>query len=135
MTSTMLCLAMTIYFEAGNQTLQGKVAVANVIMNRVESPRYRESSVCAVVKSKSQFSFYWDGKPETVPRDTSKVEQRAWEDSIHIAEAVLSEGSNGWHIKDKTQGALHYATIPTYKSWMDNLKSKIIGSHVFYYGY
>jgi spore germination cell wall hydrolase CwlJ-like protein len=124
---------MTIYFEAGNQDLQGKIAVANVIMNRVTSFRYRESSVCAVVKSKSQFSFYWDGKPETVPKNNSNIEKKAWTDSIHIAEAVLSEGSNGWHIKDKTQGALHYATNSTKRLWMEGMSSLIIGSHTFYY--
>ena len=30
------CLAEAIYFEAGNQPLMGKIAVANVILNRVD---------------------------------------------------------------------------------------------------
>lgn len=41
------CLATAIYFEARGEPLPGQVAVAEVILNRVESPAYPDS-VCAV---------------------------------------------------------------------------------------
>jgi len=34
------CLAENAYFEAGNQSTKGKIAVTNVVMNRVEDKRF-----------------------------------------------------------------------------------------------
>ena len=42
------CLAKNIYFEARGESLTGKIAVANVTMNRVEHHKY-PSTVCGVV--------------------------------------------------------------------------------------
>ena len=35
-----VCMAKNIYFEAGNQPLAGKVAVAQVVLNRIEHSAY-----------------------------------------------------------------------------------------------
>ena len=43
-----VCLAKNIYFEAGNQPLAGKVAVAQVVLNRMEHSAYGDT-VCDVV--------------------------------------------------------------------------------------
>jgi len=43
-----ICLAKNIYFEAGNQPLAGKVAVAQVVLNRMEHSAYPED-VCGVI--------------------------------------------------------------------------------------
>ncbi len=42
------CLTEALYFEARGETVRGMFAVAEVILNRVDDPRY-PSSVCAVV--------------------------------------------------------------------------------------
>lgn len=42
------CLAEALYFEARGESLQGQFAVAEVIMNRVDSPRF-PGSICGVV--------------------------------------------------------------------------------------
>jgi len=42
------CLAQNIYFEAGNQPLAGKIAVSQVVLNRVEHYAYPDT-VCGVV--------------------------------------------------------------------------------------
>ena len=57
------CLAIAMYYEARNQPIDGQLAVAQVIMNRVESPRYPDT-VCEVVWQPKQFSFTHDGLPE-----------------------------------------------------------------------
>ena len=44
-----VCIAMAIYFEARSEPLEGQVAVANTIMNRVHSP-YFPDTPCEVVK-------------------------------------------------------------------------------------
>lgn len=48
------CLAKVVLHEAGNQSRTGQLAVAQVVMNRVRSPRFPDS-VCAVVMQRGQF--------------------------------------------------------------------------------
>ena len=68
------CLVEAVYFEARGESLAGKVAVINVILERVDS-RYFPNSICGVVhdgvyregmpvKYKCAFSYWCDGKPE-----------------------------------------------------------------------
>ena len=66
------CLASNIYWEARNQPIIGKLAVANVTLNRVASKRY-PNTICGVVTQtryypsgridlhSCQFSWYCDG--------------------------------------------------------------------------
>ena len=51
------CLATAIFHEANAESVKGQIAVANVIMNRVESKDF-PNSVCGVISQKSQFSWY-----------------------------------------------------------------------------
>ena len=46
------CLAKNIYFESRNQPKLGQIAVAQVTMNRVNSPKFPDS-VCGVVQQLS----------------------------------------------------------------------------------
>ena len=48
------CLTRNIYWEAANEPFEGKVGVAQVTLNRVESGKFA-SSVCAVVYQKNVF--------------------------------------------------------------------------------
>ena len=77
------CMAKTIYFEAGNQSYQGKLAVGKVVINRVNDKRY-PNSVCKVIKQNRQFSWYWDGKP-----DEPVMSSPTWKESKRAAREVL----------------------------------------------
>jgi len=57
------CLAEAIYFESRGSSLADQAAVADVILNRVESSRYPDT-ICKVVHQYKQFSYYWDGKSD-----------------------------------------------------------------------
>ena len=63
------CLAEAIYFEARGEGVEGQFAVAEVILNRVDSPKF-PNSICKVVrqgtgrKHACQFSYNCDGKLE-----------------------------------------------------------------------
>ena len=65
------CLAEAIYFEARGEPVEGQFAVAEVILNRVESPKF-PNSICKVVrqgtgrKHACQFSYNCDGKLEYI---------------------------------------------------------------------
>lgn len=132
MVNGLTCLAMAIFFESRGEPLQGKIAVANVIMNRVSSERYPDT-VCGVVTQKHQFEFYWDGKKEEVPsHNQSSIE--AWQESLQIASAFLAEGGDGSQFKDVTNGSLHYhaSWMQKYPCWSNPDKAIEIGNHLFF---
>lgn len=59
--AAVLCLSSVIYWEARGEPLQGQIAVAQVVLNRVKSKQY-PNTVCKVVKQKKQFSWYPKGR-------------------------------------------------------------------------
>ena len=135
LTASLVCLALNIYHEAKNQSFIGQVAVAQVVMNRVNDNRY-PNTVCEVVKqgltykwkphlpikNRCQFSWYCDGKSDK-PRDT-----KAWEDAMHIANGVYNQ-----HLDDFVEGATHYHADYVNPSWAET-KTFItrIDNHIFY---
>ncbi len=48
-TSELICLAQNTYFESRAESIQGKIATANVVRNRVESKDFPDS-YCGVIK-------------------------------------------------------------------------------------
>lgn len=121
------CLAEALYFEARSESILGQRAVAEVILNRVES-RYYPSSICAVVKqgahrrNRCQFSYNCDGLPESIS------EPRAYQRAIAVAKAAL-EGKG----PALTAGATHYHTDYVRPSWSRKLtRTATIGTHIFY---
>ena len=87
------CLAEAVYFEARSEPFVAQLAVANVVLTRVESHRYPDN-ICDVVhqakkwkgkpiRNKCQFSYWCDGKPETI----ANVD--AYQESISAAELAL----------------------------------------------
>tara|TARA_E500000331_G_C17249415_1_gene710456 strand:+ start:1299 stop:1820 length:522 start_codon:yes stop_codon:yes gene_type:complete len=131
------CLAKNIYFESGNQPLAGKIAVAQVVLNRMEHRSYPKD-VCGViyqskwrtnwkgnevpVRNMCQFSWFCDGKSDE-PLDT-----KTWESSLKLAQMVLL----GYY-PDITEGATHYHSIMVDPYWNDSLNETVqITDHIFY---
>ncbi|WP_413205708.1 cell wall hydrolase [Rhodospirillum sp. A1_3_36] len=126
----MLCLALNDYWEARGETLRGRVAVAQVVMNRARDPRF-PGTICDVVqenrtrgKKGCQFSWYCDGKAD------KPVEKDAWRSSILLAMSVLRRDNT---INDPTDGALWYHNTSVTPGWARRLeKTARIGTHIFY---
>lgn len=81
------CLAGAVYFEARAESLEGQLAVAEVVLNRAASGEY-PATICEVVKQPAQFSFVRDG--HFPPIDESSV---AWRTAVvvaHIAKEKLA---------------------------------------------
>lgn len=125
------CLAMNIYREAGYENFEGKVAVAQVTMNRAAHPSFPKD-VCAVVFQKSvvidrvicQFSWYCDTAHKARP-----INQSAYNESMAVAKKVLLEGFR----LDVMKEALYYHANYVNPQW--NLeKIGTIGNHIFYRG-
>lgn len=121
------CLSEALYFEARGETVKGQFAVAEVILNRVESQRFPDS-VCGVIhqgtgrKFACQFTYTCDGRPENVS------EPAAWARVGKIAKAILDRGA-----PDLTGGATHYHTTAVRPAWARVYKRTArIGDHVFY---
>ncbi|MEV8466441.1 cell wall hydrolase [Fluviibacterium sp. DFM31] len=121
------CLSEALYFEARGESVKGQFAVAEVIMNRVSSPRYPDS-VCGVInqgtgrKYQCQFTYTCDGNPEVIR------EKRAYTNVSKVADAVLRGVS-----EDLTQGATHYHTKQVRPSWSRKFpRTATIGVHHFY---
>lgn len=123
------CMAMNIYREAGHESFEGKVAVAQVVMNRVDSGQFG-NDVCGVIYQKTkvmervvcQFSWYCDSAARTRP-----VNKDAYDESYAVAKKVLLEGFK----LDVLKEALYYHANYVNPKW--NLeKIGSIGNHIFY---
>lgn len=121
------CLAEAIYFEARGESTRGQVAVAEVILNRVDSRRYPKT-VCGVVKQGTgkrnlcQFSYTCDGKPDRI------LNKRAFLKAGKIAKMMLDGRP-----RVLTGKATHYHTTAVSPRWSKKLtKTALIGVHIFY---
>lgn len=125
----LVCLALNDYHEARAETLEGRLAVAQVVLNRVTSKAY-PNSVCGVVRQgfrkgrrDCQFSWYCDGKTD-FPYET-----KAWRKSIALAKAVTRPGG----LRDRSQGALWYHADYVKPAWADAYHvAAVLGAHIFY---
>jgi spore germination cell wall hydrolase CwlJ-like protein len=126
----MFCLSQNIYFESRGESYDGRLAVAYVTMNRVESRRF-PNTVCEVVWQRRQFSWTQDGKSDW-PNTKNKLERKAWKESKIIAKSILSY----WQVlqyTDVTNGALYYHNHKVKPVWRAAYnKAAQIGDHVFY---
>ncbi len=119
------CLKEALYFESRGENIQGQFAVAEVILNRVDSPAY-PSTVCGVVAQGNahscQFSYNCDGKAEVMHEAGSE------ELAARIA-ALMLEGAP----RALTDGATHFHTTGVNPRWSRVYEQTAsIGRHLFY---
>jgi spore germination cell wall hydrolase CwlJ-like protein len=125
------CLAMNVYREAGHEPFEGKVAVAQVTLNRVNSNKFPRD-VCSVVYQKTrftervicQFSWYCDSKHRNRP-----VDDEAYEESYRVAKMVFLEDFK----LESIENALYYHADYVNPNWKLKRIAKI-GTHIFYEG-
>jgi spore germination cell wall hydrolase CwlJ-like protein len=121
------CLAKNIYFEAGGEPHAGKVAVAEVTMNRVKSRRYPRT-VCGVVhqKVKGTCQFSWVCETNKTVRNNKN-----WRDSVKIAENILISKRQYGIIGNAT----HFHADYVEPKWAETKEFvRQIGRHLFYKG-
>jgi spore germination cell wall hydrolase CwlJ-like protein len=123
------CLTQNIYWEAASEPFEGKVAVAQVTMNRAASGQF-PGDVCAVVYQKNivysrvvcQFSWYCDGTHRVKP-----VYQPLYRESEEVAKKVLLENFRLPSLKN----AMYYHADYVKPGWGKTPIAKI-GRHIFY---
>ncbi|MGB5870068.1 MAG: cell wall hydrolase [Albidovulum sp.] len=119
------CLARAVYFEARGESIKGQAAVAEVVLNRVDTGQF-PGTICGVVqqggKNGCQFSFTCDGRKDVV-RDRS-----AWYVAEKVASALIAGAP-----REVTQGATYFHTPAVRPSWAKRFDMTIrVGQHYFY---
>ncbi len=121
------CLAEALYFEARGESVRGQFAVAEVILNRVDSADFPDT-VCGVVnqgtgrKYQCQFTYTCDGHQEVI------AEPNAYKRMGKIAALMMTEAP-----RQLTDGATHYHTKAVNPRWARVFpRTATIGVHHFY---
>jgi len=123
------CMALNVYREAGHEPIEGRIAVAQVTMNRVAHPDF-PNTVCEVVYQKSvvyqkvvcQFSWHCDSAHRARP-----INQRAYGESMEVAKKVMLEKFR----LNSLDEALYYHADYVNPRWRLERIEKI-GQHIFY---
>lgn len=134
------CLALNIYHESRGDSLAGRVAVADVVLNRMESEHY-PNTVCDVVQQAvwienwkgnmvpkrhmCQFSWFCDGLSDE-PKNI-----QAWLDAYALAMDVYDKGV----FRGVTERATHYHALSIRPNWAQDRGMNYtgtIGQHEFY---
>lgn len=123
------CLAKNIYHEAKGEPFEGKVAVAQVTINRSTSGQF-PSDICKVVYQKNvvydkvlcQFSWYCEQATVAKPKNTA-----AYKECQIVARQVLLEEFRLPSLKH----ALYFHATHINPGWKRE-KVATIGNHVFY---
>jgi len=133
------CLALNVYHESRSDNFSGRIAVADVVINRVESSLF-PNTICGVVqhaktrinwkgnevpvRGMCHFSWYCDGQSD------EPMEEDSWEDAQIIADMILRGGFRGI-----SEGATHYHATYVTPNWIGDrgmVPVGRIGLHKFY---
>lgn len=119
----MFCLAKNIYHESRAESYLGRLAVAQVTINRLHTGRWGKS-ICDVVMSPYQFSWTIDSWQKWT-RPSGKL----WDESVAIAEEVLQDGVRLVYLRE----ALYFHADYVNPKW-NRQKERVvqIGAHIFY---
>lgn len=119
------CMAENMYYEARGEGRIGQIAVGNVVMNRVASPRFPKTA-CAVIKQRrgNVCQFSWVCSPRRAPNSSELARIR-----------VLAEDVYFGRVQDYSRGALFFHANYVRPKWSKTSGTRLqIGNHVFYRG-
>ena len=144
------CMAQNIYYESRGESLKGKQAVGNVVLNRVNHKKY-PNTICGVVyEAKTytnwkgnevpilkmcQFSWYCDGvkdDPQLYYKRNNQVIEPNMRDWVTSVQVAMKLRESIWYL-DPTRGATHYYNynIST-PSWSTIYpETLVVGNHRF----
>ena len=125
--AALVCLTQAIYFEARGEPILGQYAVAEVVMNRVESDKFPDD-VCSVTQQDlgpgphdCQFSYECDGVPEHMSEASARRQ----------AERIAYIVGSG--VTDVVGDALYFHADTVAPRWSKTFhRVRGIGNHIFY---
>ena len=117
------CLASAVYFEARGEPIEGQLAVADVVLNRVASKKYPDT-ICDVVEQPWQFSFV--NATGRIPEANRASE--SWVKAVAISKIALEKAA-----REVSEDVLWYHADYVAPSWGKRLdREKKVGLHIFY---
>ena len=119
------CLAKNIYYEAAFEPYEGKLAVAQVTMNRTRDSNF-PSNPCDVVYQRTHKTcqFSW-----TCMKMDIAINKYEWQEAELIAHKALTQPV--LHDKLANENALYYHAVYVRPGWKGKVVTKI-GNHIFY---
>lgn len=122
-TSEQDCLASAVYFEARGEQIEGQLAVAEVVLNRVASKRYPDT-ICEVVEQPWQFSFV--NATGSIPE--ADRTSKSWKKAVAISTIALNKLA-----AEVSEDVLWYHADYVAPSWGKSMdREKKVGLHIFY---
>ena len=114
------CMAKVVLHEAGNQSREGKIAVAQTLVNRLKAGRFGDT-ICEVANQKGQFFHIASFRPR---RDTD-----GWQEAVEISHSVLAGDA-----QPVAPGAMYFRAsyAPTNAFFRTRERVATVGAHVFY---
>ena len=124
----LFCLSEAVYFEASDQSILGKEAVAFVVKNRADD---KKTNYCKEISRPYQFSYKNDNAYQAKTLDLRNP---------HTVSKIKTVIYSAWRVQsgleqDTTNKSTSYLNpkIATDFSWMNKLqKTVVIGDHHFY---
>jgi spore germination cell wall hydrolase CwlJ-like protein len=119
------CMARNLYYEAAMESFEGKLAVAQVTMNRTNSSQFPKT-VCEVVYQKvnKTYQFSWVGE-----KNKEVTNKYVWQECMIIARKALTEPS--LHDTIYKTKSMYYHNTSVNPAWKLKYVMKI-GNHLFY---
>jgi spore germination cell wall hydrolase CwlJ-like protein len=124
------CLANNIYYEAGRESFEGKLAVAQVTINRTKSHKY-PNTICGVVYQKDRINgkilcqFSW-----VCEKVHTNKNHYLWEEAQYIAKKALTEPIA--HAKIAAHNVMYFHGAYINPGWKKSGVVMRIGNHIFY---
>lgn len=120
--------ARTLWGEARNQPLMGKLAVASVIRNRAAAPRWWGRGLAGVCQKHAQFSCWLPSDPNCAKCHAVTETDPVFVECLRVMRGVLLG-----KMPDPTGGADHYHTKHVSPPWAEGkTPCAVIGAHLFY---
>lgn len=107
--------------EAGCEDTEGRMLVANVVMNRVRNGNF-PNTVTEVVYQRQ------DGTAQFSPVSDGRI------DTVNVSQGTIDAVARVMNGEDISQGALFFRSVRSRSGWFDQKLSRVLehGNHIFY---
>ena len=107
--------------EAGCEDTEGRMLVANVVMNRVRNG-YFPNTVTEVVYQRQ------DGTAQFSPVSDGRI------DTVNVSQGTIDAVARVMNGEDISRGALFFRSVRSRSGWFDQKLSRVLehGNHIFY---
>ena len=126
--SDVLVFARTIYGEARGEDEEAKIAVANVVMNRANDPKWWGKTVKEVCLARKQFSCFNFEDPNFVELVNVTIKNKVFQECFGIAYSVMKK-----LLPDNTNGATHYHNRDIDTLWDDKMSIALELNNLLFY--